>query len=81
MIQELKQYASQHGFRLNPDESVVQRIIKGLMVNQQKYGQRYCPCRRITGDQKEDAKNICPCIYHLTEIKESGHCFCGLFVK
>jgi len=80
LIQELKQYASQHGFQLNPDEPTVQRIIKGLIANQQKYSQRYCPCRRITGDKKTDKKNICPCIYHLAEIKENGHCFCGLFV-
>jgi ferredoxin-thioredoxin reductase catalytic chain len=74
-------YAKSQGFRLNPDDSVVEMIIKGLLANQEKHGARYCPCRIVTGDKKEDAKIICPCVYHKDEIKEMGHCHCNLYVK
>jgi len=74
-------YAKQNGFKLNPDIQAVQRVVKGLLANEQKYGEKYCPCRRISGDKEADSKNICPCYYHKEEIKNDGHCFCKLFVK
>lgn len=74
-------YAKNNGIRLNPDKKVVERIIKGLLENEKKYGNKYCPCRRITGDANEDAKKICPCFWHKEELEKDGKCFCGLFVK
>ena len=76
----LRRYAESQGFKLNPDEKVVDSLIQGLLKNEAKYGYRYCPCRTITGDRMEDAKIICPCAYHKDEIKSMGHCHCGLFV-
>lgn len=67
--------------KLNPDKKVVERIMQGLDFNEKKYGKRYCPCRRVTGNEAEDAKIICPCVYAKAEIEKDGKCFCGLFVK
>jgi len=50
-----------------------------LKKNGDKYGERYCPCRVITGNFEEDKVIICPCIYHKQEIKDWGHCLCRLF--
>jgi len=74
-------YAKKNGFRLNPDAEALERVTKGLLANEQKYGQRYCPCRRISGNPESDAKIICPCVYHLEELKKYGHCLCMLFAK
>ncbi len=74
-------YAKENGFNLNPNKEIVERIIRGLLENEKKYGKKYCPCRRVTGNQEEDSKKICPCYYHRDEIKKDGHCFCGLFTK
>ena len=76
-----RKYAESQGFRLNPDDKVVEMIIKGLLANQEKHGARYCPCRIVTGGKEKDLKTICPCAYHKDEIKEMGHCHCNLFVK
>jgi ferredoxin-thioredoxin reductase catalytic subunit len=76
----LRQYAKSQGFKLNPDEKIVKTIIEGLLRNQEKFGYRYCPCRAITGDEKQDRKIICPCAFHRDEIKSMGHCHCWLFV-
>jgi len=76
----MKKYAESQGFKLNPDEEVVDLIINGLLENEVKYGYRYCPCRVLTGDRAKDVKLICPCAYHRDEIKTMGHCHCGLFV-
>ena len=85
VIEELNKwsanYAEENGFKLNPDKEIVQRLMKGLLENEKKYGQRYCPCRRITGNKEVDAKSVCPCYYHRDEIEKDGRCLCGLFVK
>ena len=78
---EYAEYARANGFKLNPDNKTVERIINGLLMNKEKYGEMYCPCRRITGDKTEDAKKICACFWHKDEIKKDGHCFCNLYVK
>jgi ferredoxin-thioredoxin reductase catalytic subunit/thiol-disulfide isomerase/thioredoxin len=74
-------YAKKSGFKLNPDKKTVEGVIKGLLANEEKYGEKYCPCRRVSGDKEADKKNICPCIYHKDELEKDGHCFCNLFVK
>ncbi len=76
----LERYAKSQGFQLNPDEKIVDFVIRGLRHNEQKFGHRYCPCRAVTGDPEQDRKIICPCAYHKDEIKHMGHCLCGLFV-
>ena len=78
---EYEKYAEDNGFRLNSDQEAVKRLVKGLLANEKKHGARYCPCRRVTGDIKEDKQKICPCQWHREEIKKDGHCYCGLFFK
>lgn len=74
-------YAKKNGFKLNPDKAAVQRLMRGLLENEKKHGQKICPCRRFTGNKEIDAKSICPCYYHKDEITKDGHCLCNLFVK
>lgn len=76
-----KKYAESAGIALNPNEKIVDGIIKGLLRNKEKNGELYCPCRMQTGLKEADKKIICPCAYHLKEIEEDGHCHCLLFVK
>jgi ferredoxin-thioredoxin reductase catalytic subunit len=76
-----EKYAEQSGLKLNPDTKHVEKIIKGLVENEKKYGFRYCPCRVLTGNEEEDRKKICPCFWHKQEIKHMGRCLCGLFVS
>jgi len=79
LIKESKDYAEKSGFKLNPNKEILERVINGLAENEKKYGKRYCPCRRITGNQEEDLKKICPCYYYKSEIEKDGHCLCNLF--
>ena len=81
LLKRCKEYAEKNGIHLNPDEKTVNRIINGLLGNEKKYGEQYCPCRRVTGDKEEDAKKICPCFWHKDEIAKDGHCFCNLYVR
>ena len=80
-IERYDNYAKSNGFHLNPDKKTVERIVSGLFLNEKKYGKKYCPCRRVSGNEEEDSKKICPCAWHKDEIKKDGHCFCNLFVS
>lgn len=80
LITEYKRYSKENGFELNPNKEIVKRIVVGLIENKKKYGFRYCPCRRVVGNTEEDKQKICPCFWHLDELKKDGHCLCGLFV-
>lgn len=81
LIEKYKEYAKKNGFKLNPNEEVVKGLINGLLANEKKYGERYCPCRVVTGDKEKDKDKICPCKWHKDEIREMGSCYCGLFVR
>jgi thioredoxin 1 len=81
LIKEFAEYAEKNNIKLNPDKEVVKRIAGGLLENEKKYGKKYCPCRRVTGNAEEDEKKICPCYYYKNEIKKDGRCFCGLFFQ
>lgn len=81
LIEKYEDYAKKNGFRLNPNKEIVKGLVEALFMNEKKYGEKYCPCRVITGDKEKDKDKICPCIWHKDEIKKMGHCHCGLFVK
>ncbi len=81
IIKNYQEYAEKNRFKLNPNREVVERLIKGMLENEKEFGERYCPCRRITGNKEEDKGKICPCYWHQEEIERDGHCVCGLFVK
>ena len=80
LIENYQEYAQKNGFKLNPDKNAVEKLVTGLLVNEAKDGARYCPCRRITGNKEEDILKVCPCRWHIEEIKKYGRCLCGLFV-
>jgi ferredoxin-thioredoxin reductase catalytic chain len=51
------------------------------LENEKEKGKRYCPCRRLSGNEEEDSKKVCVCAYHKEEIVNEGKCYCGLFTK
>lgn len=79
--QRLEKYLSGKEFYFNPDPETVDSILVAMAKRKERYGEEYCPCRRVTGDTQEDAKIICPCVYHEAEIDEQGHCHCRLFTS
>ncbi len=81
LIKQSEEYAKKQGFKLNPYREVVEGVAEGLLEREKKFGARYCPCRRVTGDKEQDQKIICPCVYHKEEIAKDGRCYCNLFVR
>lgn len=81
LVKQTQDHADKEGFEVQADPSRLNMIFEGLLRNQEKHGDIYCPCRRVSGNKEEDKKIVCPCIYHKDEVKQDGHCKCFLFFK
>lgn len=77
----VREYAKDKAFTLNPDDRQLGAVLRGLVRNRLKHGERYCPCRIRSGDPERDRLIICPCAYHEEEISGEGHCHCNLFFR
>lgn len=78
----LDTYASDNGFALNVHEGTLFRLLHDLHRNWRETGYPYCPCRMsdLKGDVFRDKRIVCPCSYHVRELKDAGFCKCELFV-
>jgi len=76
----LKKEAESSGYHLNPDEEFAKFLVRGLLVNEKRYGYRSCPCRLASGVKAEDIDIICPCDYRDDDLVEFDQCYCGLYV-
>ncbi|KQC13564.1 MAG: ferredoxin:glutaredoxin reductase [Desulfuromonas sp. SDB] len=81
LYQRLKQEAESSGYNLNPDIEFTKELIRGLLINQKRYGYWACPCRLADGQRDEDRDIICPCIYRDPDLDEYGACYCSLYVS
>ena len=81
LYQRLTNYAESRGYHLNPDVDFTKEIIRGLLVNQKRYGYWACPCRIADGKRDEDKDIICPCDYRDPDLEEFGTCYCALYVS
>lgn len=77
----LKKEAEAGGYHLNPDVKFTRELVKGLLVNQKRYGYRACPCRLAAGEKAEDIDVVCPCYYRDPDLSDYGTCYCGLYVS
>lgn len=73
--------AAKGGYHLNPDREFVDELIRGLIVNKERYGFEACPCRLCIGPEEENLDIICPCYYRDDDISDYGCCYCGLYVS
>lgn len=77
----LEKEARQGGYHLNPDADFVRSLVRGLLVNEKRYGYRACPCRLAADDKSQDLDIICPCYYRDADVVEYGACYCALYVS
>ena len=78
---QLREEAEGGGYNLNPDQGWTLGLASGLLVNEERYGYRACPCRLASGDRASDTDIICPCDYRDLDLHEYGACYCALYVS
>jgi ferredoxin-thioredoxin reductase catalytic subunit len=75
LYERLKKEAEATGYHLNPDVDFTMELVKGLLINEKRYGYWNCPCRIASGIKKEDLDIICPCDYRDQDVLDYGTCF------
>ena len=81
IYKKLDRDAESAGYHLNPDSDFTKDLIKGLLVNEKRYGYWACPCRLASSERSEDLDIICPCDYRDPDLSEFGTCYCALYVS
>ena len=81
LYERLKKEAEHSGYYVNPDTEFVMNLMKGLLINESRYGYMSCPCRLASGDKKEDLDIVCPCDYRDQDLNDYGACYCALYVS
>jgi ferredoxin-thioredoxin reductase catalytic subunit len=81
LYERLDREAEAAGYHLNPDGEFTRDLIEGLLVNEERYGYRACPCRLASGKKDEDLDMICPCDYRDADLLDWGACYCALYVS
>ncbi len=77
---QLTAEAKQTGYILNQDPEILEGIIEGLSINEERLGYWGCPCRIASGNRMADLDIICPCEYRDADLEEYGRCYCALYV-
>ena len=81
LYERLFREAESTGYHLNPDVSFTKELVKGLLVNEKRYGYWACPCRLASGNKEEDLDIICPCDYRDPDLTDYDACYCALYVS
>ncbi len=80
LYEKIKKDGLSYGYYLNPDIQFCKDLVKGLIINEGRYGYQSCPCRLSVGEIEKDRDIICPCDYRDQDLNEYGACYCGLYV-
>ncbi|HAM38365.1 MAG: ferredoxin:glutaredoxin reductase [Elusimicrobia bacterium RIFOXYC2_FULL_34_12] len=81
LYKKLDQEAESGGYHLNPDVEFTKDLVKGLIINENRYGYWACPCRLASGNKKDDLDIICPCDYRDPDLNDYDACYCALYVS
>jgi len=81
LYKKLFDEAEKAGYHLGPDADFTKDLVRSLIVNEERYGYRACPCRLASGDRRDDLDIICPCDYRDSDLVEFDACYCGLYVS
>jgi ferredoxin-thioredoxin reductase catalytic subunit len=79
--QKVLRETEQGGYHLNPDVAFTRALIRGIIVNERRYGYGACPCRLAVNDRTADLDIICPCDYRDPDLAQFGACYCALYVS
>lgn len=75
LYERLNKEADSNGYHLNPDVAFTKELVKGILMNEKRYGYWNCPCRLASGEKQDDLDIICPCDYRDQDVVEYGTCF------
>jgi ferredoxin-thioredoxin reductase catalytic chain len=75
LYDRLNREAEAAGYHLNPDVDFTKSLVRGMIINERRYGYWACPCRLAEGVMSKDLDIICPCDYRDADLGQYGTCF------
>jgi len=78
---EIAAEADATGYMLNPDQEILDGIIEGIAINEDRLAYWGCPCRIASGNRMADFDIVCPCEYRDPDLEDYGRCYCALYVN
>lgn len=75
LYEKLRQEGEAAGYHLNPDVEFTKSLVRGLLVNDMRYGYQACPCRLAAGNREADLDIVCPCYYRDADVVEYDACY------
>lgn len=81
LFKRLDREAEGGGYHLNPDIPFTKELVRGILINEKRYGYWACPCRLAADSKEEDLDIICPCDYRDPDLTDYGACYCALYVS
>ena len=75
LYERLRREAEAAGYHLNPDVEFAKSLVRGMIMNERRYGYWACPCRLASGEKAEDLDIICPCDYRDADLSDYGSCY------
>jgi len=79
-LSRIKKIAEQRNYVLNPDQERVRKVVGLMTMNNNDFGEYYCPCKQ-SHPLNPEKDMLCPCPEITDEMMKDGHCFCRLFYK
>lgn len=81
LFELLRKVNEKKGYFFNRNREQTYQLLRGLLVNKDRYGYMACPCRLASGELDRDRDIVCPCTYRQPDVAEYGSCYCGLYVS
>lgn len=81
ITKRIESFLEKRGYFLNFDTEMTSALLEGLVLNTERYGYPFCPCRLATGNLNQDRDAICPCNVRDLDLHEFNTCFCGLYIS
>jgi ferredoxin-thioredoxin reductase catalytic subunit len=75
LYQKLKREAEACGYHLNPEVEFTKELVRGILVNEKRYGYWNCPCRLASGNKEEDLDIVCPCNFRDQDLIDYSTCY------
>ena len=75
LYERLNKDAEAYGYHLNPDTEFTKELVRGILLNNIRYGYWNCPCRLASGVKQEDLDIICPCDYRDADLTAYDTCY------
>ena len=77
----MEPFVARLGYKFNTETAFVDEVLTAELDILELTGDVFCPCRMRSGDPKEDAKIVCPCIpFYRDQFAGLKKCWCGLFI-